>query len=140
MIYRRGFWRFGPSSRLTLPLAGLAPGPGLEDLTTRTRRPLPLGRFGLRTLPSLQLTAFSAAFARASVLPASFGTRHAGGVAFRRVYEIGAEQAEVFPAASVAVAEKEAVAPSATATAMPGEPSSAALPVAIGVPAQPGPE
>ena len=84
-------------------------------------------------MPSLQPPAANAAFARASVLPASFGTMHAGagGEAespFKRVYEIGAEQAEVLSAASVAVAEKVAVVPGATSTAIPGEASWAALP------------
>jgi len=71
----------------------------------------------------------SAAFACASVVPTSFGTMHAGGGGggskCRRVYEIGAEKVTV-------------VLP-ATSTAKPGEPSSAALPVAAGTPAQSGP-
>lgn len=101
---------FGPSLRWTLPLAGLAPAAGFDDLTTRTRRPLFFRGFGLRTVPSLQPAASSAVFARARVLPTRFGTTQAGGGGggglLTRVYAIAAEQIEVLPAASVAVAEK----------------------------------
>ena len=104
---------------------------------------MPFGRFGLWTVPSLQPAAVNAVFAAASFLPTSFGTMHpagrGGSPCGGRVYEIDAEQAEVLPAASVAVAEKAAVTPSPTSTRKPGEPSSAALPEATGVPAQLGP-
>ena len=112
---------------------------------------MPFLAFGFVTFPTPQPAAFNADFARARVLPASFGTRQlddgggggahiqVGGGTFKRVYEIDAEQGELLSAGSVAVAEKVAVTPSPTSTAIPGELSSLALPVVIGVPVQSGP-
>jgi hypothetical protein len=71
------FLDFGPSGRLTLPLAGLAPTSGVEALTTRGGRRLPL-RGTWPAVPSLQTAAVSAALACVSDLPASFGTMQAG--------------------------------------------------------------
>lgn len=53
--------------------------------------------------------------------------------------EIEAEQAEAFPAVSVAVAENCAVVPGGTMTMIPGELSSAEVPIAAGDPEHPVP-